>query len=333
MGNAVASTSSRPAVSTRSTLAPTSWRSRTWSTARCGRVSIPWSTPSFTNRSPTTRCQPSGPMNRCSSPSHSRPSGTRSPIGCSPPPATAIRWRAMSFWRAARSRGTTRSAPSLAAGWRSRPDIEPRRRRWRHDHRRGRNVFRYGRGGSTGRSLHQVHRLQHGVPRRALDGDLSRPEVPRSRIRTLPLTAGGRGHGRARSLLRLQALRSHLPVAGLDPGIHPASTKQRRRGEGPDAPRLGPGTHAPAQPVWKHDRAARQPRKSKPAGPLGHGAGAGDPPQAPPAALSVADLRALVHAPWPPARLPPRLGGEGRGGGPTPHGGLLLWLLGQLQRA
>src|SRR5207237_959478 len=83
------------------------------------------------------------------------------------------------------------------------------------------------------------------------DGHLPRPEVPRSRIRTLPVTAGGRGHGRARSLLRLQALRGHLPVAGLDPGIHPASTKQRRRGEGPDAPRLGPGTHAPAQPVWK----------------------------------------------------------------------------------
>src|SRR5205823_2271121 len=83
----------------------------------------------------------------------------------------------------------------------------------------------------------------------ALDGDLSRPEVPRSRVRTLPITAGGRGHGRARSLLRLQALRGHLPVAGLDPGIHPASTKQRRRGEGPDAPRLGAGTHPPAQPV------------------------------------------------------------------------------------
>src|SRR5207237_959481 len=90
MGNAVASTSSQPAVSTRSTLAPTSWRSRTWSTARCGLASIQWSTPSFTNRSPTTRCQPSEPTNRCSSPSHSRPSGTPSPIGWSPPPTTAI---------------------------------------------------------------------------------------------------------------------------------------------------------------------------------------------------------------------------------------------------
>src|SRR5439155_1662063 len=85
----------RGCVNDPSRAAPTSWRSRTWSTARSERVSMPWSTPSFTNRSHITRCQPSAPTNRCSSHSHSRPLGTASPIGCSHPPATAIRWRAM----------------------------------------------------------------------------------------------------------------------------------------------------------------------------------------------------------------------------------------------
>src|ERR1700674_5035283 len=154
------------------------------------------------------------------------------------------------------------------------------------------------------------------MPCGPLDRYLPRTKVPGTRIRTLPRPTRSDGQRRSRPLFRLQALRSHLPVAGEHPGVHPSRTEQGGPGERPHAARLAAGTHAAAQPVRQPDRAAGEFWERQSTVPPVDGTLRRHPPAAAATEVSMADLRELVQAPYP---TDDRHSTEGR---------LLLWLLG-----